>query len=185
MLMLISVCDSTQLFHAQVLSVCLIIAGASAEDAIEEIPQISGFEIPLINPKETDAAAGWLICVGAVALGYELIVILQRFINFSICNSVIIAFIIAVSFIEKLTLSSFPGLPLQLLPLLIFEAVHVLGFYFHQVKKWESKALEQDANFFSLLSNSFQASHKSVGRLHFSKKYGYIYERNIWQNWEH
>ena len=92
---------SALLFHAlQVLSICLIVAGASAEDAIEEIPQISGLEIPQINPKETDAAAGWLICVGAVALGYELIVILQRFINFSICNSVIIVFIITVSFIE-------------------------------------------------------------------------------------
>ncbi len=72
----------------QILSLITIIAGAACQSA--NIPDSN------LPSTETDSAAGWLIFVGVVGLIYEVVVILQRFLNLNIINNHVLIFIIVV-----------------------------------------------------------------------------------------
>ncbi len=73
----------------QILSLITIIAGAACQSANSLRDQTLPFA-------ETDSAAGWLIFVGVVGLIYEVVVILQRFLNLNIINNHALIFIIVV-----------------------------------------------------------------------------------------
>ena len=86
------------------LGLILLIAAVATENSVDaefiqenkdnERVKNLGVDIPAGG---TSAAAGWLIFLAIVLMPYEIIVILQRFINIKIINSNILIVIIVVS----------------------------------------------------------------------------------------
>jgi uncharacterized membrane protein len=64
----------------QLLSLCLIISASVNQVALSDLPEFSESTDPA-NIGLTRSAAGWLIFVGVIALLYELVVIILRFLN--------------------------------------------------------------------------------------------------------
>ena len=76
--------------HPQILALITLIAGSSAQSSVD------GFTNDDL-PVSTDAAGGWLIFVSFWVMLYQVIVIVQRFLNFGIVNNAITIFLIIVS----------------------------------------------------------------------------------------
>ena len=68
-------------------------AGGSCQSSVAEFPP----DAPLRIIGLTDSAAGWLIFVAIVLIIYEIVVIIQRFLNVKIINQHILIVIIIVS----------------------------------------------------------------------------------------
>ena len=85
--------------YTQVLAIITIGAGASSQSSVDVFQN----NHPL--PRNTDAAGGWLIFISFWVMLYQVIVILQRFLNFGIINNNITLFLILVS-IQKWALNS-------------------------------------------------------------------------------
>ena len=77
--------------YTQVLAIITIGAGASSQSSVDVFQD----NHPL--PRNTDAAGGWLIFISFWVMLYQVIVILQRFLNFGIINNNIALFLILVS----------------------------------------------------------------------------------------
>lgn len=71
----------------------LVIAGAACQDALDPAAVFDDFNLD----NSTRAACGWLIFVGVIALLYEALVIVLRFLNIGIVNYNIKLFLIVVS----------------------------------------------------------------------------------------
>ena len=78
--------------YTQVLAIITIGAGASSQSSLDIFDRAN---FPL--PGKTDAAGGWLIFVSFWVMLYQVIVILQRFLNFGIINNNITLFLILVT----------------------------------------------------------------------------------------
>ena len=76
--------------HTQILALIALIAGAASQSSVD------GFTNDNL-PATTDAAAGWLIFVSFWVMLYQVIVIVQRFLNFGIVNNAITIFLVIVS----------------------------------------------------------------------------------------
>ena len=82
----------------QVLALCLLIASSTAEGNMREFLNLfPDQDIPMINERATQRAAGWLLFLGVITLFYEPILILLRFINVIVLNNNILILIIMVS----------------------------------------------------------------------------------------
>ena len=76
--------------HSQILALIALIAGASSQSSVDNFTDSN-------LPASTDAAGGWLIFVSFWVMLYQVIVIVQRFLNFGIINNAITIFLIIVS----------------------------------------------------------------------------------------
>lgn len=71
-----------------------------SQDAVSEVDGLVGDDSAardVVSIDGTRSAAGWLIFVAVVCIVYELIAVLQRFININVVSSNITLFILIVS----------------------------------------------------------------------------------------
>ena len=80
--------------HAQVLGLLMIAAGGSCQASASELPSDAVAIQPL-----TASAGGWLMFLGFVIVIYEIIFVVQRFLNVAIVNENITIVLLIVSLV--------------------------------------------------------------------------------------
>lgn len=77
----------------QVLTLIVIIAGSACQSALSSLGDLNGSSLD----ESTRSACGWLIFVGVIALIYEALFIVLRFLNIGILNNHILWVLLIVS----------------------------------------------------------------------------------------